>query len=79
MKCNKAVIFPPSHPLFSFIRSSLADRTKEGPEASGKNLFCTSTCDSEESPGWWDLGKGRSAGHRPTVTENTGSKSGLVA
>lgn len=36
---------------FPLVRPSLADRTKKGPEASGKNLFCTSTCDSEESPG----------------------------
>ncbi|GAB0204463.1 nuclear receptor ROR-beta [Grus japonensis] len=32
------------------LESSLVDRAEEGPEASGKDLLCTSTCDPEEPP-----------------------------
>jgi len=44
---------------FLFLRSSLVNRAKEGPEASGKDLLCTSTCDPEEPPRRWDLDKGK--------------------
>lgn len=44
---------------FFFFRSSLVNRTKEGPEASGEDLLCTSTCDPEEPPRWRDFDKGK--------------------
>lgn len=42
--------FMPLALAFLFLRSSLVNRAKEGPEASGKDLLCTSTCDPEEPP-----------------------------
>lgn len=52
----------PVHPLnfaFLFLRSSLVNRAKEGPEASGKDLLCTSTRYSEEPPRRGDIDKGK--------------------